>query len=476
MNNANDSQLVSPILASRTPLDTQQLLEKLDVSKIKTANACIQAAQVAIEVSALQKALALSIRAVELQPENQMLGTSLVTAYMFSKDNQGALASCNNYIRQFGKDPIILCLMGNAYSGLGQFDSAEAAFRQALSMDPKLTMAITGLYRCKKFKDEEAQTTLELFNTALQQQIQVEDRSSILFAIAKLHNDQAQYDLAWQKAAEANNLIDLKHPFKQKQTFPNYIDRLITHYQQNQTKSESQASPILIVGMPRSGTTLVEQIIGGHPSLYAGGETPSIEYSLALGAFGKNTLSKLTVSELNQCAKHYLNYFQQLHHKPSKEQRIINKLPINFLNVGFFKSLFPKGKVIHLKRDYRDIMASTHFEQIGGSVNYTNRSENVAFMYQQCMRLMRAWQSIYADILEINYEDLVADYEQQVSAISAYLNIDQTELGDFTQTDNSVETLSLWQVRQGLYQSSSGRYKRYAALAQLPKSIDDYPL
>ncbi len=474
MNTNNDSQLVSPILSSRVPANTLQLLNRLAVDELSTAGACIQAAQVAIEVSALQKALSLSIRAVELQPENKMLHTSLITAYMFAKDNQGAIEHCDKYIQHFGDEPIVQSLLGNAYSGLGQFELAESAFRQALALDSKLTMAITGLSRCRKFNPEDAKSTLQLFDFALQQHIQVEDRSSILFAMAKVYNDIEKYELAWEKAEEANNLTDLKQPFTQKQAFSGFVDQLVSHSQQNQALSESQATPILIVGMPRSGTTLVEQILGAHKGLYPGGETPSIEYAIKLGASGKNNLSKFEVSELNQCANYYANYFQELHKKPDASQSIINKLPINFLNVGIFKQIFPQGKVIHLKRDYRDILVSTHFEQIGGSINYSNRLDNVVFMYKECMRLMQAWRARYPDILEIDYENLVKDYDNQRVRLADFLDLNIKDFGDFTKTDNSVETLSVWQARQGIYLSSLARYKRYKALSNLPASIDEY--
>jgi len=472
MNNISERDQISKIYSSRIPSVSFELLNKLPIQTLSSANSCIQAAQVAIEISALNIALKLSLKAVELEPHNQMLRTSLITAYMFIKDNQGALDCCFSFIKQFGDNGIVQNLIGHAYSGLGKFKQAEKAFRLSLKLEPNQTNAITGLSRSKKFESLDALETINLFKKTLETSQRVDAKSTVEYSIAKLLNDISDYDAAWQSATQANHLLVNQYPFNQKKSFATNIDQTINHYKTSKKVGHSKAEHLLIVGMPRSGTTLMEQIIGGHPDFHPGGELPAIDYALAYGAYGKNALSALSVDELTQCSYFYEAYFKELEPRIKPGISLINKLPINFMNIGIFKSMFPNGKIIHIKRDYRDVVASTYFEQFAPQMNYTTKVENIIFMYKECMRIMKQWHLIYDDIFEISYESLTSDTENEMVRIAEYLGKNIQDFDDFTKTKNSVETLSLWQVRQGMYTSSINRYQRYQPLMGLPKNIE----
>ena len=465
----SNRELIFQITKSKVATEILKKLNALDVSLLNSSNDCIVMAQTAIRISALKKALELSHKAVELEPDSLALNMSLATAYMFLRDNIGARNICFNVINKFGDGAEVFNLIGHTYSGQGDFERAEKWFRKALNIENNYALAITGLSRCRKFTSD-YEEIINLFKKAFLSKMDIESQSKVHFSIAKVYNDCGKYEKAWQHAKNANTLLQMSYPFKEKSFVSEQIDRLIHHNMGEMSSGKSKDEHVLIVGMPRSGTTLMEQIVGGHRKYFPGGEVPAIEYSLAFGAPEKTSLARFSESKLDECAKAYKNYFCEFNYNYT--DRIINKVPLNFLNVGIFKQMFPNAKIIYMKRDYRDVSASIFFEQFSTQMNYTSSLADTFFMFSECVRIMTFWQEKFTqDVICIEYENLISNFDFELGRVAEFLKVEQNEFEDHRETKNSVETPSLWQVRQRVYSSSCGRYKNYKALSGLPDSF-----
>jgi hypothetical protein len=142
------------------------------------------------------------------------------------------------------------------------------------------------------------------------------------------------------------------------------------------------------------------------------------------------------------------------------------------MNLGLFKQIFPKGKVIYVKRDYRDVIASSFMENFASAENYTTSIENILFMVKQSERIMNYWKTSLDSILEINYADLVTNNEESKKRLADFLNVEAATFERNDNSQNNIETPSLWQARQPIFTSSLGRYKNYEALKELPEQIE----
>lgn len=227
--------------------------------------------------------------------------------------------------------------------------------------------------------------------------------------------------------------------------------------------------PVFIVGMPRSGTSLLEQILAAHPDVFGAGELPDIRsIAIEMGLVPQNTgkkardLETWRPDEVSKSAKRYLDTIAAL---AGGERVVTDKMPSNFLGLGLIQVLFPKAKVIHLMRNPMDTCLSCYFNQFASSNEFSYSLHDLGFYYNQYMRLMEHWRSVLTlDFLEVQYEDLVTDQAGKTRQILEFcgLNWDERTL-EFHKIKRAVNTLSYDQVRQPVYTSSIGRWKAYEA-------------
>jgi len=463
------NQRISKILQSTQPAKTLELINQVNIDGLTEVNQCIQIAQVALEISAICKTVELSTKALSLEPENQALYTNLVTTHMFQKDSHNALKVCEMYVAKFGDNPVVQSLMGNAYAAIGNFELSEQSYKEALKGESKLLPAIQGLTKSKKFDEKEAIELIQNYQLTLDETPHPQAKALINYSIAKLYNDIGYFEAAWNQASQANELIN-QFNSPERATFSTNLNEIMKNYSSPVESSDSDAEPILIVGMPRSGTTLLENIISNNKCFYAGGEAPSLVYAVTMAGGEQKSTHTLRKEALNVAAEYYQNYYLEFSGN-SESQRIINKLPINFMNLGLFKQLFPKGKVIYIKRDYRDVIASSFMENFSLGDNYTTSVENIIFMIKECEKIMSFWLNKLDSILEINYQDLVTKSEESNKLIAEFLNVESASFKKDESEESNIETPSLWQVRQPIFTSSIGRFQNYEALKNLPEQI-----
>lgn len=227
--------------------------------------------------------------------------------------------------------------------------------------------------------------------------------------------------------------------------------------------SESER-PVFIFGLPRSGTTLVEQVLASHSQVHGAGELRlGRDHFEALGG-GKEeqalaTVATLDAETIRRLAQTHLEHLRAL---DGTAVRIVDKMPDNYLYLGVLAALFPRATFIHCRRDVRDVAVSCWMTQFR-SISWANHPDHIAARFRDYGRLMQHWQGVLpVPLLEVRYEDMVADLEGQARRlIEACGLVWESACMHFHRTQRPVRTASVSQVRQPLYSRSVARWKHY---------------
>jgi hypothetical protein len=224
--------------------------------------------------------------------------------------------------------------------------------------------------------------------------------------------------------------------------------------------SSDSARPVFIVGMPRSGTSIIEQIIASHPKAFGAGELLfwgdvfKKHWKTVLDAKFENTL----------IAKLADNYLQVLSHIGKSAICVVDKMPGNFVHLGMIHLVFPNARIIHVQRNPIDTCLSNYFQMFSSGHNFTNDLDDLAYYYREYYRLMAHWREVIpADVfMDVSYEELVDNQEELSRQIIKFIGLDWDEhCLEFYKTERRVLTASHWQVRQKIYKTSVERWRNY---------------
>jgi len=290
------------------------------------------------------------------------------------------------------------------------------------------------------------------------------DRASLGFALGRMLDQAGAYDEAFDAYAEANRMSRASassQSLYDRASDERLIDDIIAAFSDRGVQAVgNERAPIFICGMFRSGSTLAEQVLAGHPRVTAGGELnllPAIagEHNFPGGAaaLGADTLKLL--------AQRYRDRLAALF--PGAEY-VTDKRPDNFYYVGLIKRLFPNAKIVHTTRHPLDNVLSIYFLHLDHSMGYALDLMDVAHHYRQARRLMAHWKALYGnDILDFDYDAFVRQPRTETERMLDFLGMEwNEECLAFHRRSNSVKTASVWQVREPLYQRASGRWRNYA--------------
>ncbi|MDP2156823.1 MAG: sulfotransferase [Nitrospirota bacterium] len=353
--------------------------------------------------------------------------------------------------------------LGNIRKERGDFRNAEDFFLRSLECNRDYTLAYLNLSSIKKFSIDNKKLIAQYEEVAAKPGLPDDDLSNLYFALGKIYNDLKEYDEAVVYYEKGNLLERSKYQFDHWQ-HRRKINRLLEKFSKEMmdgVKSWGNPSdlPIFVVGMPRSGTTLVEQIISSHPRIFGAGELDywhNLEKEPSLAS-----MSLLTSEKVESYARGYLDRLRSL---SPDATHVVDKAIDLFFSVGLIHLTFPKARIIDCRRDPRDTCLSIYFQKFLGYHPYAYDLEDIAFYYEQYQRLMDHWQRVIPPdaILEVNYDRLVQDPENESRKIVEFCNLDWNEQClQSHKTERSVKTASNWQVRQPIYKSSSSRWKNY---------------
>jgi tetratricopeptide (TPR) repeat protein len=369
--------------------------------------------------------------------------------------------------------------LGIIFAKIGQIDNAIENFEKAIAINQKNGQAYYNLGKLKKYtKSDPHISNMEtlISNNNLSQESYV----YFCFSLAKAYEDLEKQEESFKFLHKGNQLCKQKFNYsidKDKILF-SIIKKLFSSSLNNRlslSSSLSKLSPIFIVGMPRSGTTLVEQIISNHSSVYGGGELPILNYIFTeiLNDYTKYEESGFSEELLLSIRQKYLDHLSRLN---VPENIITDKYVLNFKYIGFILLLFPNAKIIHLKRDVVATCWSnykTHFTSY--NMTWTYNLEDIANYYILYTNLMDFWNKLFTNkIYNLCYENLTMNQEEETRKLLNFCELDWEEKClNFHTNKRSVSTASHAQVRQKMYHGSSKKWEKYKIyLEPLIKILD----
>ena len=350
--------------------------------------------------------------------------------------------------------------LGHAYKELGDFDRAKFSYKRVLELAPDhpqalrqlaslgaFTRQFPGFHRVRKMLDgkisdnDRAELAFALAKVA-----EEEGRSEEMFAMLMMGNTTRRHSLTYDPIAEDARFEAIAKAFS-KEIFAN-ID-----------PGFNDTSPIFIIGMPRSGTSLVEQIIASHPDVYGAGELTFIT-NLAEGIGFPETVAALSPSEWYKLGERYT---KQLKSRGHNKSRIVDKMPQNFLYLGFIRMILPKAKIIHCTRSPEDTCLSLFKTLFTDRLDFAYDLSELGSYYGNYAKLMEHWRKIMPNgFLDLSYESLIKNQKYQTQRLLSYLELPWNDAClNFHNTDRRVTTASTTQVRRELYTGSVGIWRQY---------------
>jgi tetratricopeptide (TPR) repeat protein len=346
----------------------------------------------------------------------------------------------------------------------GRFNEAETFFKRALEVDPKATTAWAGLMRLRRMTPAD-NAWLKSAEAVAHDGLAPLDEATIRFAIGKFCDDVGDFARAFRSYQRANELQKtLAEPYDAEARV-RFVDDLIRIYTPEALaglpkNSPELLRPVLVVGMPRSGTSLVEQIIASHPKANGAGEQQfwSDAVRKHLSAVRRGLLEEPLRKKLGAA------YLRVLGAHCPGALRVVDKSTFNADFLGIIYSALPNARVIYVRRDAIDSCLSCYFQPFSAALNFTLDLSDLAHYYREHQRLVAHWRSALppGTLLDVPYEDLITDQERWTRRIVEFIGLDWDERClDFHKTDRPVLTASYVQVRQKIYKSSVGRWRNY---------------
>jgi tetratricopeptide (TPR) repeat protein len=425
------------------------------------------------ELGELDEAASSIRRAIALQPAFAQAHCELGAVLNLQGQPEDGRASVNRAL-ELGPDRADSWVqLGKVRQTLGEMDLARAAFLRALELDPRSGVAVHLLSGLLSLNEEAAgnHAAREHISrlAADVDQMRPAVRDLAMFAMSKLLEDQGDYDGAFALMAQANALVrarlsfDIAEAERRLEAVARVFDRPWLERLENSGCDSNR--PIFIVGMPRSGTTLVEQIISAHPQVFGAGELPNLPRAIE-ASHGRSTYPgwarTMRIDDGLALAQAYL---ASLPPSPSGEVRVTDKMLRNFEHLGLIHLFLPNARIIHCRRDPRDVCLSCFAAGFHQGPRFTFDLVELGRFWRAYDRLMAHWRAVLPPgrMLEVPYEDVVEDVEAWARRLIAHCELGWDDAClRFYESGRPVHTASLVQVRQPIYASSVGRWRRFA--------------
>tara|TARA_B100001996_G_scaffold383065_1_gene377248 strand:- start:7552 stop:9657 length:2106 start_codon:yes stop_codon:yes gene_type:complete len=416
------------------------------------------------------KALVIVNKALELKPNYvDALRTKSLILLKLNNYNE-AINVQEKLIELSSNNEVDYTNLGVLYQNLGKIDQAKKCFDKAIEINPLYTPSSRYISRIKSYnkKDEHISLMEELLSSS---KLELEMKIDLYFALFKAYDDIGNHDKALKYLNLGNTAADKVNKYNpditlniNKQTIKTFNKKYINSIRDPGLKSSDL---IFIIGMPRSGTTLVEQILSSHSQIQGGGELDFFENSMRKN-FGDMNMIDIIKSFPNKGGNIFSDigkeYLEKINKIRKNNNYITDKMPMNFKYVGIINLTFPDAKIIHCLRDPLDTCLSNYKNLFNASsMGYTNNVRNLVNYFKSYREIMNHWgKVINKDMHNIYYEDLINDQKRSTEILLKYCNV-RWEEGciDFYKTKRVVDTASSYQVRQKVNDKSIGLWKKY---------------
>jgi tetratricopeptide (TPR) repeat protein len=434
-----------------------------------------------LEIRRPEDAAASYRRALVLEPAYALAHLSLATALRIQGRAGEAQTSCEAALALDPASAEALSLLGELNADRGKFTESEALFQRAIAVDPRFPFAFYAIATHRKMTGDDG-AWLQGAQALLDKRIPLRHEISLRYAMGKYFDDIGEYDTAFDNYRLANELTKRYGSTYDKEKLTARVDEIIGLFaaeflHRHRADGSSSEQPVFIIGMPRSGTSLTEQILASHPAVFGAGELTF--WGAAFADVERAGLARLGADGvITTLAKNYLHRLTSL----SKDAlRVVDKMPANFLYAGLIHLAFPRARIIHMQRHPIDICLSIYFQNFFNMGPYANDFDNLAHYYREYLRIVAHWRTVLpaTTLMDVPYEALVEDQEGWTRKMLNFLGLPwDPQCLDFHRTERVVITTSKWQVRQKIHGASAGRWKHYekfvGPLLGLPDATERY--
>jgi tetratricopeptide (TPR) repeat protein len=403
-------------------------------------------------------------RALHLRPDYVHAHTSLARVLRQQGRAAAAEESCRSALQVAPGSADSIAFLAELHADRGEFAEAQALFQRALAIDPDLPVAWAGLARCRRMTDSDA-TWLAGAQRLIARKLPLRQEIYLRFAIGKYFDDVKNYEQAFHSYHLANELTKKYGTVFDRSELTRQVDRVLHAYGREWLSAvryhdAPSERPIFIVGMPRSGTSLAEQILASHPAVFGAGELPF--WHDAATVF--DSAAPSTATQASMIGSFAQAYLRQLGELSPDALRVVDKMPTHFRILGLIHAALPKARIIHMRRNPIDTCLSIYFQNFSIAHAYAGDLEDLAHYYLEYLRLMAHWRAALPEgtILDVSYEELVSHPEASIRRILEFSGLPwDGRCLDFHATNRTVITPSKWQVRQRISNTSVDRWRNY---------------
>ena len=423
-----------------------------------------------------EKARSLFKKAMALDPKFPDARMHLAAVYEQAGETEQAVSCYQQVLAHHSGMYVARYLLANQLKAQGKLEEAIEHYRKIMRQQPGYTQAhftYSGVHKYEGASDPHILTMLDLYQNGA---LGTDNKIHLSFALAKAFEDLKDFPKAFHYLKVGNELRYRKHDYtidSDEELINNIIETFSAEAIAGlDIHGEESNHPIFIVGMPRSGTTLVEKILASHSDVSAGGE---LDYLFSLGVSNfLGAANHFEFSPLNTYAKDIYEsvgkiYLEKINQLTGDARRITDKLPFNFMMIGLIKIALPNAKIIHCVRDSRDTCLSIYKQNFAtDNYRFAYDLKTVGQYHNLYRDLMKHWHRVLpGHIYDIEYESLARNPEHEIRALLSACGLEwQDACLNFHQSKGLVKTASFYQVRQPMYTSSVNLWEQYKEFLQ----------
>ncbi len=410
-------------------------------------------------------------RVIALTPDDKRAYSSIGSSLTRLGRLDEAVANYKKALQIDEASPQIHMVLAHQLKTLGRQEEALVSYRRSIELNPGLGESYWSMANLKIFKFEPNEVA------AMEAQLEKEDiskdaRFHLLFSLGKAYEDLKDYKKAWHYYDEGNKIrretvsYDPTRNRVECETDKTFFNQAFID--QHKGSGHDAKDPIFIVGLPRTGSTLIEQILASHSQVEGTSELPNIgAIAQSTAKFRRDNLQYPQTLE-NAQGRDWRAYGRQYlkevaHHRIEGTPIFIDKMPNNFFRIGFIKLILPNAKIINTRRYPLDSLLGAYKQLFARGQDFTYDRFELSEYYRDYVDLMNHWHSVFpGEILDVHYEDTVTDFETQVKRILEFCDLPFEEnCLRFHETKRAVKTASSEQVRQPIYRGALGLFKKY---------------
>ena len=422
-------------------------------------------------------AIALFQQAVAVNSEYADAYCNLGTVYLALDRNEDAIEQSEQALRLDPSMALAHNNIGVALQALGRIEEAALAFEKALQLAPRQAAIHRNFAYLRRFTANDPR--LRPLETLAEEMptLDADNQISVHFALGKAFSDLGHHERSFRHLRDGNALKRAQVKYDEKEVL-SLLARIRMTFTPELMRRKSGGGwrsdvPVFVIGMPRSGSTLVEQILASHSKVHGAGEIETFYQAIlkfrdrnGIAAEFPDFVTAMSPDALSGLGSHYIELTKRA--APVAE-RIVNKLPLNFKYVGLIHLALPDARIIHIRRDPIDTCFSCFSLLFSGDQSFTYDLGELARYYRGYAALMDHWRTVLPQgvMIEVQYEDLVAGLNAQARAIVGHCGLPWEDAClAFHETERPVKTASSVQVRTPLYRSSVGRWRPYEKFLQ----------